>query len=155
MLFRSCQDQSGNTLKVATSTVFSQAIIDAQITPIATTTIANIQKSQKALALIQDLITGITGTSSLYAQRISLEQLDLLVARRLLHNPDDLQNVRTQLSDVKDSMQNEETGLIAVTVKDWADGTPSDSAFSATNQTGWCNVNSQTTLDAWAKKWKQ
>lgn len=146
-----CQGISGHSLRIATSTVFSQAVIDSEIFALATSTTANISASQNALRLIGDLIAGVTNTTSLDAQRVSLQQLDSLVAQRLLHTQPDLQNVTTQLSDVKDAMQS----LLENTVSDWADGTPNGSSFSATNQTGWCNVNEQTTLDAWIAKWKQ
>lgn len=146
-----CQGTSGYPLRIATSTVFSQAVIDSQIASLATSTTANISASQNALRLIGDLIAGVTNTSSLDAQRVSLQQLDSLVARRLLHTPSDLQSVTEQLSNVKDAMQT----LLENTVQDWADGTPSGSPFNASNQTGWCNVNEQTTLDQWVAKWKQ
>lgn len=146
-----CQSTSGQTLKVATSTVFSQAVIDSQILPLATTTAANLKKSQTALGLIAKLIAGVTNTTSLNAQRVSLQQLDSLVAQRALHTQNDLQGVAAQVSSVQDSM----TTLVQNTVQDWADGTPNGAAFSATNSTGWCNVNSQATLDVWANKWKQ
>jgi hypothetical protein len=146
-----CQGQNGLKLKVATSTVFSQAVINSQIASIASSTVINLQASQKALGLIANLIIGITNTTSLDAQRVSLQQLDSLVAQHLLHTQPNLQSVVQQLANVKDSM----TTLVQNTVPDWADGTPSGAAFTGTNQTGWCNVSSQTTLDIWTNKWKQ
>ena len=146
-----CQGKNGATLKVATSTVFSQAVIDSQIVSLASSTVGNIQKSQKALSLIDNLIAGITNTNSLDAQRVSLQQLDSLVAQRQLHTQPDLQNVTQQLSGVKDSMD----PLVKNPVQDWADGTPNGSPLNGGNATGWCNVNSQTTLDFWTNKWKQ
>ena len=139
------------TLKVATSTIFSQTIINSQIAPLASSTVTNIQASQKALGLIGNLIAGITNTRSLNAQRVSLQQLDSLVAQRALHTQPDLQNVSQQLANVKDSMQL----LVQNTVQNWADGTPNGAHFSATNQTGWCNVNDPTTLATWVAMWKQ
>ncbi len=146
-----CTGAGGITLKIATSTAFSQAIISAQITPLATTTVANVQASQKALALIASLIAGVTNTTSLDAQRVSLQQLDSVVANHQLHTQPDLQNATQQLANVQDSM----TTLVQNAVNDWADGTPTGAAFNASNTTGWCNVNSQTTLDEWTAAWKQ
>jgi hypothetical protein len=146
-----CQGKNGSTLHVATSTVFSQAVIDANIKDLATSTAANIQASQTALQLINSLIAGVTNTNSLDAQRVSLQQLDSLVAQHKLHTQPDLDVANQQASNVQDTMQT----LVQNTVKDWADGTPNGSSFSASNQTGWCNVNVQTTLDIWANTWKQ
>ena len=146
-----CQSTNGLTLKIATSTVFSQTVIDAQITPLATTSVANLKASQNALKLIADLIAGVTNTTSLNAQRVSLQQLDSLVAQRKLHTQGDLQTATQQQSSIKDTLET----LVQDTVQVWADGTPNGSAFSSSNTTGWCNVNDQTTLSAWILKWKQ
>jgi len=146
-----CTGANGTTLKVATSTVFSQAVISAQITPVATTTINNVNASQQALSLIANLIAGVTNTASLDAQRLALQQLDSLVAQHQLHTQPDLQNVTQQLSSVQSAM----TTLVQNTVQDWSDSTPNGSAFNASNSSGWCNVNSQTTVDTWTSAWKQ
>lgn len=132
----------GFKLKVVTTTAFSQAVIEPQITPLATTTLANIDKSQKATRLIGNLITSVTNTASLDAQRLSLQQLDSLVAQRALHTQPDLVVVTQQ----KDSVDAAMTTLVENTVKSWADsGDPS---------VGWCNVNNQAVIDMWIQKWK-
>jgi hypothetical protein len=138
-----CTDASGNTLKVATSTAFSQAVIDANITPLATVASSNIQASQTALTKITNLINGVTNTSSLDAQRLALQQLDSLVAQHALHTPPDLQTVNQQLSDVQGSMQT----LVTNTVQSWADSTDPNA--------GWCNVNNPAVITKWDQAWKQ
>lgn len=132
----------GPKLKVATSTAFSQPIITAQITPLATTTLTNITVSQKALQSINNLIGGLTNTASLDAQRLALQQLDSLVAQRALHNQQDLVQVTQQKEAVDASMQT----LVQDTVKAWAD--------SGDPVTGWCNVNNSAVIDMWVQKWK-
>ncbi|MDZ4227196.1 MAG: hypothetical protein U1D26_01830, partial [Patescibacteria group bacterium] len=104
-----------------------------------------------ALSLIGTLIEGVTNTTSLNAQRIALQQLDTLVAERKLHTQPDLQGVTQEFSAVRDLM----TLLVEDTVEDWADGTSAGGDFSASNRTGWCNVQDQTTLDTWTSMWKQ
>lgn len=132
----------GFKLKVATSTAFSQAVIEPQITPLATTTLANIDKSQKALRSIANLITSVTNTASLDAQRLSLQQLDSLVHDRALHTQPDLVVVTQQKESVEAAM----TTLVENTVKSWAD--------SADPSVGWCNVNNPSVIEMWIQKWK-
>jgi hypothetical protein len=146
-----CTDGSGNKLKVATSTIFSQAVINANIAPLAAPAAANIQASQSALTQINNLINGVTNTSSLDAQRIALQQWDSLVASRTVHLPPDLQAVNQRLSDVQGGMQT----LVTNTVQGWADGTPSGQPFSGSNSSGWCNVNNSAVTDYWDQTWKQ
>ncbi|MDP2648770.1 MAG: hypothetical protein Q8P19_02615, partial [bacterium] len=146
-----CAAGGGITLKVATSTVFSQTVVDSQIRARAEKTSVNIDASRQALDLIGTLIEGVTNTTSLNAQRIALQQLDTLVAERKLHTQPDLQGVTQEFSAVRDLM----TLLVEDTVEDWADGTSAGGDFSASNRTGWCNVQDQTTLDTWTSMWKQ
>ena len=137
---------TGVTLKVATSTAFSQPIISSQIAPLATSTSARITASQKALGLIAQLIQGVTG-ASLDAQRLAIVQLNSLVAQKLLHQQPDLDGpngVIKQLDSVQTAMLGSE-GLVVKTVKEWADST--------SIPPGWCNVNNAAVLDAWKKCW--
>lgn len=134
---------NGGKLKVATSTAYSQQVIDARILSYASTTENNIAKSNEALILLDRLIAGITNTNSLDAQRVALQQLDNLVAQRQLHNQYDLQGAQKALDDITASMDTLRTD----TVKAWADSTDPN--------IGWCNVNNQTVLDMWRQKWKQ
>lgn len=131
------------TLKVATSTVFSQQVIDSQITPLANQTVANIQSSQKALSLIQALITGVTNTTSVDAQRVALVQLDQLVAAGSLHNQNQLTSVQQQAAAVKDGMNS----LVNDTKTAWGDSTDPS--------VGWCNVNNSSVIQMWTQRWAQ
>lgn len=137
-----CTDASGNHLKVATSTAFSQAIISQQIAPLATPTVAGIQASQSALTQIDQLIKGATNSSNLNAQQSALQQLDALVAQHKLHTQNDLSTIQSQQQSVHDSM----TTLIDNTKSSWADSTDPN--------VGWCNINNQAVIDMWDQKWK-
>jgi len=131
------------TLQVATSTAFSQGVIDSQIAPLANVSITNVEASEKALRLIDQLIQGVTNTSSLNAQRISLQQLDSLVAQKALHNQYDAQRAAEQQKDVQAAMAN----LITDTVTAWAD--------SPDPAVGWCNVNNPSVIQGWIDRWKK
>lgn len=131
------------TLQVATSTAFSQGVIASQITPLAGVSLANVEASKKALRLIDQLIEGVTNTSSLNAQRISLQQLDSLVAQKVLHNQYDAIRAAEQQKDVQNAMAN----LIEDTVKAWAD--------SPDPAVGWCNVNNPSVIQGWIDRWKK
>lgn len=130
------------TVKIATSTQFSQPIIDAQITPLSTQVASNLQKSQSALVLIDQLITAISNTASQEGQRLALVQLDQLVAQGKLHIQADVTAAQQQQGAVSSSMSQ----LVDQTKTQWAD--------SATVDPGWCNVNNQAVIDFWTSKWK-
>lgn len=134
---------SGITLKVATTTQFSQAVIDARVRNLASSTQTNIDSSSKALALIQQLLDGVTNTNSLNAQRVALQQLDNLVAQKSLHNQYDLQNAQDTKTRIEASMDT----LITDTAQAWGDGQDPN--------VSWCNVNNQAVLDMWVQRWKQ
>ncbi len=147
------------TLKVATSTAFSQAIISSQIASLATATVSEINSSQTALSLINSLIAGITNTSSLDAQSLALEQLDQLVANHQLHTQTDLNTLTTQATSIQTSMMN----LVQTTEQNWS-GTGTDSNGNQLNNpwdgttnpaVGWCNWSNATTIADWQQKWKE
>ncbi len=129
----------GSKLKVATSTAYSQAIIDPQITPLATETLNDIKTSQTALRLITNLVTSITNTASLNAQRLALQQLDSLVVDRALHLKPDLTNKVEQKTKVDAAMAT----LVEDTVKSWAD-----------SPGAWCNTNDKSVIASWTEKWR-
>ncbi len=133
----------GRTLQVATSTAFSQPIIASQITPLASVALTNVAASQNALQIIERMIQGVTNTASLDAQRITLQQLDSLVAQKALHTEQDLRTVTQQLDNVQSFM----TKLVEDTVKAWADD-PNPS-------TGWCNINNPAVVQGWKDRWKK
>lgn len=132
------------TITVATTTEqFAQKVIDAQITPIATTTIRDLRASETALATINQLIASVTNTSSATNQRAALERLDTMVANNQLHSAQDAQNASKQRDDVVGAL----TILLDDTKKAWADSTDPN--------VGWCNVNNQEVITMWFNKWRQ
>jgi len=135
--------QEGISLNVATSTVFSQAVIDAVIAPVATQVASEIKVSEKALSRLDQLIIGITNNGSITNQRLALEQLDSLVAERALHNQYDLLAAEKQKEDIETTV----TQLVDETITSWAD--------SPDPNTGWCNVKNQAVIDRWIGEWKK
>lgn len=138
-----CTGAGGERYKVATSTAYSQPIIDSQITPLANATVSNVNASRRALTLIDQLIQGITNTASLDAQRIALQQIDSLVAQHALHIQPDLQAATQQYSNAQSAM----TSLVQTAVEAWADS--GDAAV------GWCNVNNPAVIQKWQDAWRQ
>lgn len=136
-----CTANSGAKLKVATSTAFSQPLINTNIAPLATPVATNVTNSTNAMRLIDGLIAGLTNTSSLNAQRIALQQLDSLVAQKRLHTKQDLETVRQQEQDVNQQM----SLLVDDTVRKWADDPVLDP--------GWCNINNSAVIDFWTQQW--
>jgi hypothetical protein len=130
-------------IQPATSTVFSQQVIDSQITALAQAALINIQNSQRALGLIDQLIAGVTNTASLNAQRLALQQLDNLVAQRQLHTQFDAQNAEKQRDDVASAMETLRTD----TIQAWGDSTDP--------QIGWCNINNASIPQLWAERWRR
>lgn len=129
-------------LRIATSTVHSQGIIDSQIGPLATTTALRIAASSDALDSVNQLIVDVQNSEAPNAQGTALRQLDVLVAQKVLHNQYDLQAAEQQQKDVNDFASN----LVTSTIKEWGD---------STNPTvGWCNVNNTAVIQAWTDKWK-
>jgi hypothetical protein len=130
--------------KIAISTssrAFSQPVIDSQITPLAGVAVQNVQSAQKALSLIDQLIAGVTNTTSLNAQRLALQQLDSLVAQKALHTQYDTVRASQQYQDVVTAM----TNLLTDSVKAWGDSTDTN--------IGWCNVNNEAMVKIWAERW--
>ena len=131
------------TLRVATTTTFSQQVIQSQITPLANQTVTNINNSNNALELINRLVSGVTNTTSIDAQRVALIQLDQLVAQGALHNQTQLTTVQQQQAAIRDAM----TTLFNDTKTAWGDSTDPN--------IGWCNVNSPSVLQMWVQRWTQ
>ena len=142
-----CTDGSGITYKVATSTAgYAQGVITARVTPLVGPTTQKVTTSQNALRAIDQLLIAVSGTASLAAQRLAIQQLDTLIAQKVLHIPPDVDGptgVVKQLSDVR-SLTNT---LIQDTVRAWADD-PSPTV-------GWCNVNNPAVIDAWKSRWRK
>jgi hypothetical protein len=152
--YNKCVDASGATITIATSTVFSQAVINAQIAPIATTTAQNLIASQNTLNTINQLIAGVTNTTSLDAQRIALQQLDTIINSKQLPTQADITRVQSQQQSVQAAMQT----LLQNIPTTWGDGTP-NLANPYDPNSGWCNVSNTTTgqqtVQMWDQLWQQ
>jgi hypothetical protein len=142
-----CTAVSGGALKIATSTYgYAQGVIDREIAPLANKTIENLQSSQTALTLIDQLIAGVSNTASLNAQRLALVQLDQLVSQGKLHVQADVTAAQQQETAVTEATAN----LFTQTKTLWAD----DKNLNAGSGIGWCNFQNQTVIDHWTSKWK-
>ncbi|OGG74183.1 hypothetical protein A3A40_02180 [Candidatus Kaiserbacteria bacterium RIFCSPLOWO2_01_FULL_54_20] len=131
-------------IRTATSSLaFSQQVIDSQISPLAQAALTNVQSSQRALGLIDQLIAGVTNTNSVAAQRLALQQLDSLVAQRALHSQYDVVNATKQRDDIQSAMGN----LFEDTKVAWAD--------SLDPAVGWCNIQNPDVIKQWAERWKK
>jgi hypothetical protein len=155
---------TGQTLHVATSTEFSQPVIDSQITSLASTAAQNLVVSQQALALINQLIQNVSGTSA-DSQAVAVQQLNTLEANNELHSTADLTTAQTQEQAVQSAM----TTLTQNTPELWAGSDPNNSSPPAggipwngskgatlnasSPGVGWCNFQNQTTLSAWEQIW--
>ncbi len=144
------------TLKIATSTAFSQGIITGQITPLASSTLTNIDASNAALTVINQLLAGVTNATSLDLQRLSLQQLDTLVTQHKLHTQYDAQNALQSKAEITGSM----TTLLSNTVANWTGGGSDGTANASWDGTtypavGWCNISNPTTIQAWITQWKK
>ncbi|MDR3570716.1 MAG: hypothetical protein P4L81_00755 [Candidatus Pacebacteria bacterium] len=153
---------TGATLHVATSTAFSQAVVNSQISSLASTTANNLQISQQALGLINQLIQNVSGSSA-DAQALAITQLNTLISNNELHTPADITTAQSQQQAVQNAMQT----LAQNTPSLWAGTDPNNSSstnipwngstgatITATDPgVGWCNFKNQTTLQAWIKNW--
>lgn len=139
---QTCKDGAGNTLRIATTTAASTAIIASQVTPLASTTQADLVASNNALAQIDRLIASVQDSTSQSTQQSALLELDRLVASGALHTPQDVSNARNR----RDSTTLNLETLIAQTKSDWAD--------SEDTSIGWCNVNNPAVLQMWASRWR-
>jgi hypothetical protein len=144
-----CTAVGGGTLRIATSTAISQAVINAQITPLSSSTVEVIKSSNNAIELIQELTLGVSNTTSQGAQSVAMQQLDSLVARRVLHTQNDVTSASQQQASVRDNMGT----LIETITTTWGDGTPTP-ANPYNADSGWCNVNDPNTLSMWKAAWK-
>lgn len=116
------------TIRIATSTRFSQGVINSQITPRATAVAGAMTASTQALASIDRLILDVTSTTTPSTQSTAIQQLDSLVAARALPGPDDLSAMEQQLQDISNFI----AGIVTETITAWGDSTDAN--------VGWCNV---------------
>lgn len=139
------QDQAssqGISIRVATTTQFSQKIIDEQIQPLATVVVRDLSAAESAVNLINQLIASVTNTSSAAAQRAALERLDSMVANNQIHSASQANAAQTE----KDQVAAAVTTLVDDTLKNWGD--------SQDTAVGWCNVNNDDVIDMWVERWK-
>jgi len=132
----------GVSLRIATTTEFSQKVIDEQIQPLATVTIRDLRASEQALNLINQLIASVTNTSSAAAQRAALERLDSMVANNQMHSASEANTAQKQKDEVTTAIGT----LVTETLKEWGD--------SEEPETGWCNVNNEAVIDMWIDRWR-
>ena len=98
-----CTATNGQQMKISTSTEFSQPVISSQIAALASTTAQNLQVSQQALALINQLIVNVSGSSP-DSQAVAIEQLNSLIANNELHTQADIQTAQSQQQSVQSAM---------------------------------------------------
>ncbi len=140
------QTNGNPTLTIATSTQFSQAVIDDPanaIRDLASTTAAQVTTSQQAVALIEQLIAAVTNNASTQAQQQALIQLDQMVANNQLHSSDDAQAAADQRGTITAAL----TTLLNDTKTAWAD--------SQDVNVGWCNINNPAVVERWFNAWRQ
>lgn len=148
--YNQCIDGNGTKLTIATSTAYSQAIVGAQIAPVATSTATALIQSQNTLNQINQLIAGVTNTTSLDAQRIAIQQLEGLITGRQLHSQPDITALQGQQSAISTMLQNLETSVPTT----WGDGAPNLSNPSDPNS-GWCNVKNPAVVQMWDQLWQR
>lgn len=135
---------NGNpTLVIATSTQFSQGVIDAQIRTLASTTAAEATTSRQALALIDQLIVQVQNSASTAAQQQAILQLEQMVTEGRIHSTQDAQNAASQ----RDSVTSALATLVNDTRVAWADSTDPN--------LGWCNVNNTAVVQRWFNEWRR
>lgn len=132
----------GVSLRIATTTEFSQKIIDEQIQPLATVTVRDLRASESALNLINQLIASVTNTSSAAAQRAALERLDSMVANNQMHSASEASTAQKQKDEVTVAIGT----LVDETLKGWGD--------SQDTEVGWCNVNNDAVIEMWLDRWR-
>ena len=150
-----CQDPQGDTLKIATSTAFSDAVIQSQITPLANQVGPQIQTAQNNITTINQIAQSITNTTSQDGQTLALEQLDQIVASNGFPSQSSVNSTVQQASSIGTSMQ----GLVNQTVSNWQGIDTNGSQTlawdgSVSPGVGWCNYNSPATLQSWEGVWK-
>ncbi len=135
--------QGVTTLTIATTTQFSQQVIDSQIAPLATTTINEIRASDATIATLNELIASVSNSASQANQQQALLRLDTLVANGQLRTSQDATNAAQQ----RDNVLGELETLVRDTVTSWGDSTDPN--------IGWCNVNNTAVVERWFNAWRQ
>ena len=134
--------QSRGAIRVATTTEFSQAAVDAQLRQLMQQTESDLRISTQALNVINQLIANVTNSNSTTVQQQALLQLDSMVANNQLHSAADAERAQKQRDDVSGAI----TGLVDQTIKDWSE--------SEDPTIGWCNINNPAVVDRWYNEWR-
>lgn len=149
---------ASTTLAIATSsTPFAQRAIETQIQPLLSPWQASATAANQELATLTALIASIGG-GTLAQQNAVLLQIDQLTTA----NPPKLHATRTAAETAEQQLQVAQgaaSDLQSAIAKTWAGvGPNSDQNLpwdgSDTPGTGWCNVNNQSTLNAWIQRWQ-
>jgi len=153
----SSSSTTGATLHIATSTAFSNAVIQSQLTPLGQSTSEKLQAAQTAQTQINQIIAGVTNSSSQDAQTLAIEQLDQLTSSNSFPSTVDMQNAQQDSTSLSTSMNT----LVTQVVGNWqgfdSNGNqdlPWDGTVSA-NTVGWCNYNDKSTLLTWESLWSK
>ena len=151
---KSCTAVSGNNLtNIATSTAFSQAVVDNNIISLASTTLVSLNKSNTAITALNQFIAAVIANPG--NQAAVLAQFKQLAAQGAFHSQSDVSTAQSQLQTVTTATGN----LVSNTINTWA-GTDSQGAStipwdnSIDPGEGWCNYQNQPTLNAWDLKWR-
>lgn len=152
----SCMSTSGDALtRIATSTQFSQAVIDNQIQPLASSTLANITRSNAAITILNEIIATVSGNPTAAAQSAAIARYNTLLSAGAFHTETDVANAQNQRTAVTTAM----TTLVQNTVSIWtgtdANGSPTIPWDGTINPgTGWCNYQNTATKALWIARWK-
>ncbi len=130
-----CTGVSGGTLTIATSTAFSQKVIDANVRTLATATVTNLNASNQIITRLNAMITALRANPTEAAQTAALAQLAALNP----HNAQQKNDAQTNQQALTQSM----TTLLSTTFDGWAAAEP----------VGWCNIEVQSNKDAWTSCW--
>lgn len=132
--------QNGMTLKIATTTTASQAVIDKNMAALANGTQADITASNATMNKINQILAGVMNKST--SPTDAYNQVNALVSSGALHTADQAQAAIQQTATVQTAL----TGVVSDTVKQWGDDPLPN---------GWCNINNTAAVTMWANKWKR
>ncbi len=155
-----------NQLKIATSTIYSQAAVSGSVEFNQVATVEkNVQASDNALKLFASLIESVSGSTSQNTQLQAQLQLDSLIAQGLIHRQKDVDQAIAAKKAIDTAIA--QNGTLVNQVKaswngDASDGTegvvPWNGTYppkTAADIIGWCNYKNETTIQNWAAKWKK
>lgn len=130
--------QAAVSLTVGIQQQFAETVIETRTNPLLTTINKDITDSDNALTRLLQLANSVNNTSSLTAQRLALEEVDRLVADRLLHDAYSVKDAQQQAEVIGNQMST----LVEDTINDWGSGG------------GWCNAENTEVVRMWYDRWK-